>query len=155
MDIHQGMFLNGDKIFVPQRGATSLANMCSDAIRTFSAVRNVVFKDGMATGIQTDDGGSFVSWNFLAIGTLPIQWNRQGKGLLDSRFFHGVDPGRIPGARHPLRWDWLGKVPGVLQEAFTPLGNRSPDPAGHRRPVLRTSVPASSYHAVSPSPGRG
>ena len=78
MDIHQGMFLNGDKIFVPQRGAASLANMCSDAIRTFSAVRNVVIKDGMATGIQTDDGGSFVSWYFLrGCVTNPLSlWER-------------------------------------------------------------------------------
>ena len=52
------MFLNADRLYVPERGASALAqalaDACWDAIRVSTPAQRVVIEDGAATGVAVD-----------------------------------------------------------------------------------------------------
>ena len=54
------MLIKAGALYVPEEGAASLAyalrDACGDSIRTSTSVREVIFRDGAATGVATDDG---------------------------------------------------------------------------------------------------
>ena len=54
------MFLNSNKIYVPEKGAGALIqalyNTCSDSVRVSTAVRRVIIEDGVVTNVELDNG---------------------------------------------------------------------------------------------------
>ena len=54
------MFLNADKLYVPEKGAAALsealADSCEDAIRLSTPARRLVIEDGAVTGVVIDGG---------------------------------------------------------------------------------------------------
>ena len=67
------MFLNADRLHVPETGAAALsralADACGDAVRVSTPVRSVAVKDGSATGVAVD--GAFIEADAVICAVPP------------------------------------------------------------------------------------